>query len=136
MDWQKTNYLFLAFAVGIAPNFGWAAKAASPVYTVLTFKNNQKIGKRAVSAAELHHAASELVIAFQENPPTYEVLIEVAKSMTAKDRCFNLYSSRITLASVQSGLVDASANAEEFLVNSIRSIGEVNDQTQVTCDMK
>lgn len=112
------------------------AKTAAPVYTILTLKNGQQISKRVVNSAELHNAAIELTIAFQARSPDYSILLGVAKGMTAKDRCFNLYSSRTALASVQGGILDASANSEEFLRRSIKSIEEVNNQTQVTCEMK
>lgn len=110
--------------------------AASTAYTISTFKNGQPIGTRKVNVVELRNAAIALTSVFQDRIPSYDQLVSTAKSMTAKDRCFNLYSSRVALASVEGGILDASANAEEFLKNSIISIGEVNGQTQVTCEMR
>jgi len=111
--------------------------AAVPVeYIIFTFKNDQPIGSRQVKPVELKNAAIALSSAFKEQTPTYEVLVNVAKGMTAKDRCFNLYSSRVALASIEAGILDASQYAEDFLKNSINSIESVNDQTQVKCEMK
>jgi hypothetical protein len=130
------NRSFPMFAVlAICASTCWA-KTTTPTYTIFTLKNGQQIGKRIVHVAELRDAATALIAAFQERTPDYSLLVSVAKGMNAKDRCFNLYSSRTALASVQGGIQDASANSEEFLNNSIRSIEEVNNQTQVTCDMK
>ena len=110
--------------------------AASTNYTISTFKNGQPIATREVKAVELRNAAAAMITAFQDRAPNYAQLVSVAKGMTAKDRCFNLYSSRAALASVKGGILDASANAEEFLKNSIVSIEEVNGQTQVACEMR
>lgn len=110
--------------------------AASTNYTISTFKNGQSIATRQVKAVELRNAAAAMITAFQDRAPNYAQLVSVAKGMTAKDRCFNLYSSRAVLASVKGGILDASANAEEFLKNSIVSIEEVNGQTQVACEMR
>lgn len=110
--------------------------AASTAYTISTFKNGQPIGTRKVNTVELRNAATALTSVFQEQIPSYDRLVSVARGMTAKDRCFNLYSSRTALASVEAGMLDASANAEGFLKNSITSIEEVNNQTQVTCEMR
>lgn len=110
--------------------------AASTAYSISTFKNGQPIGARKVTTVELRNAAIALTGVFQEQMPSYDRLVSVAKGMTAKDRCFNLYSSRAALASVEAGMLDASANAEGFLKNSITSIEEVNGQTQVTCEMR
>ena len=112
------------------------AASASTAYTISTFKNGQPIGTREVSAVDLRNAAKHLTSAFQEQMPSYERLISVAKGMTAIDRCFNLFSSRVALASVKAGMLDASANAEGFLENSITSIEKVNSQTLVTCEMR
>lgn len=109
--------------------------AASPDYTIVTFKNGRPIATREVYAMELRNAAVALTSRFREQTISYSRLLSVAKSMTAKNRCFNLYSVRTALASVEGGLLDASANAEEFLKNSIASIEEVNSQSQVTCEM-
>ena len=109
---------------------------AQNVYTIFTFKNGQRLGARVVKPIELRNAAVGMTTAFREAKPSYAVLLDVAKSMTAKDRCFNLFSSRIALASASSGLLDVSANAEEFLKNSVASIEEVNGQTQVACEMR
>jgi len=109
--------------------------AASPAYTISTFKNGQPIGARVVKAVELRNAAIAMTNEFRDLTPSYDLLVSVAKDMTAKDRCFNLYSSRAALASVEGGMLDASANAEEFLKNSIASIEEVNSQSQVMCEM-
>lgn len=110
--------------------------AASTAYTISTFKNSQPIGTRKVNAVELRNAAIAMTSAFQDQIPSYDLLVSVAKGMTAKDRCFNLYSLRVALASVEGGILDTSANAEEFLKNSIVSIEEVNSKTQVTCEMR
>lgn len=110
--------------------------AASTAYTISTFKNGQPIGTRKVNAVELRNAAIAMTSAFKDKIPSYDLLVSVAKGMTAKDRCFNLYSSRVALASVEGGILDASANAEGFLKNSIVSIEEVNSKTQVTCEMR
>lgn len=110
--------------------------AASTAFTISTFKNGQPIGTRKVTAAELRNAAIALTSVFQEQMPSYDRLVSVAKGMTAKDRCFNLYGSRVALASVEAGMLDASANAEGFLKYSIKSIEEINSQTQVTCEMR
>ena len=110
--------------------------AASTNYTISTFKNGQPIATREVKAVELRNAAAAMITAFQDRAPSYAQLVSVAKGMTAKDRCFNLYGSRAALASVKGGILDASANAEEFLKNSIVSIEEVNGQTQVACEMR
>jgi hypothetical protein len=110
--------------------------AASTAYTISTFKNGQPIGTRKVNAVELRNAAVALTSTFQDQIPSYDLLVSVAKGMTAKDRCFNLYSSRAALASVEGGMLDTSANAEGFLKNSIVSIEEVNSKTQVTCEMR
>lgn len=112
------------------------ATASPPTYTIVTLKNGQEIGTRNIAAIELRNATSALVEAFQEQPPSYAVLLSIAKGMTAKTRCFNLYGSRIALASIESGKIDASANAEEFLKGSITSIEQVNAQTQITCEMR
>jgi len=88
-----------------------------------------------VKAVELRNAAIAMTNEFRDLTPSYDLLVSVAKDMTAKDRCFNLYSSRAALASVEGGMLDASANAEEFLKNSIASIEEVNSQSQVMCEM-
>lgn len=56
--------------------------------------------------------------------------------MTAKDRYFNLYSFRVTLASIESGLLDASTNAEDTMKNAITSIEEVNGRSKVSCEMQ
>ena len=112
------------------------AAAASVEYSILTFKNSQQIGIRKVKPVELKNAAIGLSSAFKEQSPTYDVLVNVAKGMTAKDRCFNLFSSRVALASIEAGQLDASQYAEDFLKNSIASIELVNDQTQVKCEMK
>lgn len=109
--------------------------AASPAYTISTFKNGQPIGVRVVNLIELRIAAIALTNEFRDLAPSYDRLVSVAKDMTAKDRCFNLYSSRAALAFVEGGILDASANAEEFLKNSIASIEEVNSQSQVMCEM-
>ena len=109
--------------------------AASTAYTISTFKNGQPIGTSKVNAAELRNAAIALTSVFQEQMPSYDKLVSVAKGMTAKDRCYNLYSSRAALASVEAGMLDASAIAEEFLKYSIKSIEDINSQTQVTCEM-
>lgn len=112
------------------------AKTPPPTYTIVTFKNGHEIGKRTVRIVDLHNAARALISAFNDRTPDFGLLVGVAKSMPAKDRCFNLFSSRVALASVQAGIFDTSANSEDFLNKSIRSIEEVNSQTQVTCDMK
>ncbi|WP_227105137.1 hypothetical protein [Chromobacterium rhizoryzae] len=112
------------------------AMAAPTVYTISTFKNGQLVGARKVKPSELRNAAIAMTSAFQEQTPSYDQLVSVAQGMTAKDRCFNLYSSRAALASVQAGMLDASPNAEQFLKNSIASIEEMNSQTQVTCKMR
>jgi hypothetical protein len=105
-------------------------------FTISTFKSGQKIGVRKVKPQELRNAATTLVTVFQNQTPSYSRLIDVAKGMTARDRCFNLYGSRVALASVKSGKLDSSANAEEFLANSISTIEAVNTETQVTCKMQ
>ena len=112
------------------------AVAASTVYTISTFKSGQPIGTRKIKAAELRNAAIAMTSTFQEKTPSYELLVSVAKGMTAKDRCLNLYSSRVAMASIEAGMLDTSQNAEEFLKNSISSIEAVNSQTQVTCEMR
>ena len=129
---QLNRMLFcLALCIPVTNAF-----SASPAFTVFTFKNGQKIGARIVKGEELRNAAFTLVSAFQEQVPSYQQLISVAKSMTAKDRCFNLYSSRFALASIESGNLDGSANSEEFLKNSIASIESVNSETRVTCEAR
>ena len=112
------------------------ANAQPDSYTIYTFKNGMRLGTRIVTVVELRESAAFLTTRFQDQSPSYLRLVTVAKSMTAKDRCFNLYSSRSTLAAVQAGMLDASPNAEEFLKNSAASIDEVNRQTQVTCEMR
>lgn len=109
---------------------------AATGYTISTFKNGQQIGTRKVNAVELRNATIAMTSAFQDRLPSYDLLVNVAKGMTAKDRCFNLYSSKVALASVEGGMLDASANAEGFLKSSIDSIGEVNSLTQVTCELR
>ena len=88
-----------------------------------------------VNLIELRIAAIALTNEFRDLTPSYDLLVSVAKDMTAKDRCFNLYGSRAALAFIEGGILDASANAEEFLKNSIASIEEVNSQSQVMCEM-
>lgn len=125
-------FLFVFF--GIKPT---KSEAAPISYVISTFKNGKQVGARKVNVGEIHAAASALNAAFQnESAPQYEQLFAVTKTMTAKERCFNLYASRSALASIETGIFDASANAEEFLNNSIRTIEDVNIQTQVTCQMK
>lgn len=105
-------------------------------YTISTFKNGQRIGTRKTEAAELRNAATALTSAFQEHTPSYDRLVSVAKGMTARDRCFNLYSSRVALASIEAGMLDASQNAKTFFQDSISSIEAENSQTQITCNMR
>ena len=136
MRLHPNNLLSSVFVLGLNL-IGTFAFAAQPEYnTILTFKNGQQIGVRNVYSAELRNAAVALTSAFNDQPPTYARLLSVAESMSAKDRCFNLFSSRIALSSVESGRLDASANAENFLKNSISTIDDVNSRTQVTCKMK
>ena len=136
MRLQPNNFLSSVFVLGLSL-IGTLAFAAQPDYNaILTFKHGQQIGVRNVYPAELRNAAVALTSAFNDQPPTYARLLSVAESMSAKDRCFNLFSSRIALASVEGGLLDASANAENFLKNSISTIEDVNSRTQVTCKMK
>ena len=111
------------------------AMAEQNSYTIYTFKNGMRLGTRIVTVMELRESAVYLTTRFQEQTPSHDRLATVAKSLTAKDRCFNLYSSRSALAAVQAGMLDASPNAEDFLKNSVESIEEVNRQTQVTCEM-
>ena len=111
-------------------------EAAPPTYTIATFKNGQPIATRDVEPIELRHAAIALTTAFKDQTPSYALLVSAAKDMTAKDRCFNLYSSRAAMTSVVSGMLDASSNAKEFLKNSIASIEKVNNQTQITCELR
>lgn len=111
------------------------AMAEPNSFTIYTFKSGMRLGTRIVTVMELRESAVYLTTRFQDQAPNYDRLVTVAKSMTAKDRCFNLYSSRTTLAAVLAGMLDASPNAEDFLKNSVASIEEVNYQTQVTCEM-
>lgn len=107
--------------------------SAQEVSSITTSKNGQVIGVRKVTGDELRNSAVVLSTAFQERAPTYEHLLNVAKGMNAKDRCFNLFSSKVTLASIAAGKLDASQNAEAFLKGSISSLEAVNSQTQVKC---
>ncbi len=108
----------------------------SAAYIISTFKNGQPIGTRKTEAAELRNAAIGLAGAFQDKAPSYERLVSVAKGMTAKDRCFNLLSGKVAIASIEASKLDASQNAEVFLKNSIASLEAVNSQTHVTCEMR
>ncbi len=110
--------------------------AAPTTHTIATFMNGQPIGTRVVKSVELRNAAIAMTNAFKNQTPSYVILESVAKGMTAKDRCFNLYSSRFALASVEVGMLDSSANAKEFLENSIASLQAVNSLSQVTCEMR
>lgn len=121
--------------------FACLAQAANPrtemsTYTIVTLKSGQSIGTRKTEAAELRNAAIALTEAFPENVPGYENLLSVAKGMTAKDRCFNLFSSRVAMALIEADMLDASQNAEAFLKNSISSLEAVNSQTEITCEMR
>lgn len=135
-----SRYVYLcyaSFALMWLCLFAPSASAAPPDHnSILTYKNGLQIGKRDVYPVELRNAAVLLTSTFKEQLPSYGRLVSVAEGMSAKDRCFNLFSSRAALASVQSGMLDASANAESFLKNSIASIEEVNTRTQVTCKMQ
>lgn len=127
----------------IVPTVGWLlsfvvlqAVSAPVEYTIFTFKNGQQIGARKVKPVELRNAAIAITDAFQERIPPYEHMVKVAKGMTAKDRCFNLFSSKIALTSIEAGKLDASQYAQDFLSGSVSSIESVNSQTQVTCEMR
>ena len=120
----------------VDPNAVREAEFVSAI-TISTFKNGQPLGMRKTEAAELRNAAIMLAGVFQESTtPSYERLVTVAKGMTAKDRCFNLFSSRVAIASIEAGMLDASQNAEVFLKSSISSLEAINSQTQVTCEMR
>ncbi len=118
------------------PGLSRPGSAASPLqrpekstaFIISTFKNGQPMGTRKTEAAEFRNAAIGLVSTFQDKTPSYERLVSVAKSMAAKDRCFNLLSSKFAIASVEAGIVDASQNAEMFLKNSVASLEAVNSQ--------
>ena len=136
MRLHPNNLLSSVFVLGLSL-IGTFAFSAQPEYnTILTLKNGQQIGARNVYPAELRNAAIALTSAFNDQPPSYARLLSVAESMSAKDRCFNLFSSRFAFASIDGGLLDASANTENFLKNSIKTIEDVNSRTQVTCKMK
>lgn len=109
---------------------------ASSTYTIATFKNNSPIGIRSVEAVEIHDTVIYFINEFREITPSYGLLISVAEAMSAKENCFNLYMTKIALASVEVGILDASTNAKEVLKNSIASIKEVNSKNQVTCEMR
>jgi hypothetical protein len=128
--------LFIVVLVLCAIASRTMAASSANYYTISTFKNGQAIGVREVNPDELRNASIALVSHFKDRIPSYGQLVSVANGMTAKERCFNLYSSRVALGSIESGMLDASANAEEFLKNSIVSIEEVNSKTQVMCEMK
>lgn len=113
-----------------------AAAQKDAGYVISTYKNGAKVGSRKVTATELRNASIGLVDAFQAGRPDYQILLKAAKSMTAMDRCFQWFVAGIAMASIQSGALDASANAENFLQDSKESIGETNTATRVTCDMR
>ncbi len=113
-----------------------ASVCAAPGPTISTFKNGQVIGIRATTTEEVRAAATAMATAFEKDPPNRAALLGAAKAMTAKARCFNLYMGRVAMASIQAGKIDASANSEAFLQDSIATLSEVNDQTQVKCEMK
>lgn len=110
--------------------------AAPQDYAIYTFKNEQLLGTRKVKLSEMRDGAIALTSTFKDKSPSYQVLLDVAKGMTAKDRCFNLFVSRVAIASIEAGKLDASQYAEEFFGNSIESIEAVNTATQVRCEMK
>jgi hypothetical protein len=112
-----------------------AALAASG-YTISTFKNGQLVGARKVSNEELRAAATGMASAFQQASPSHDQLLAAARSLTAKERCFNLYGGRLAAASVEAGKIDTSVDAEAVLQDSIATLTEINNQTHVTCDMK
>lgn len=125
---MRSLILFMGF-------FMLEATAAQVTTTISTLKNGQLIGTRKVNDSEFRNAAISLSQAFKEQTPSYEILLDVAKSMTAKDRCFNLYSSRFAIASIEAGKIDASQNAEDFLKKSISSIDAINSITNVNCEI-
>lgn len=129
---------FTAFVVCTAASQTIAASTGKTIstYTISTFKNDQIIGTRKVNEVELLSMAIGFTSEFKAQTSSYDLHLRVAKGMTAKERCFNLYTSRVALASVEAGVLDASANAERFIRNFITSIEEVNTQTQVVCEMR
>lgn len=112
-------------------------KSASPkAGSISTYKNGQLIGVRPVMNSELRDAATALSLVFRDKAPSYDHLVNVAEGMTAKNRCFNLYSSRFALASIEAGKLDASSSTRVFLKDSISSFEAVNSRTQVKCEMR
>ena len=107
----------------------------STAYIISILKNGQEIGTRKTEATELHNAAIALASVFREKASSYERLVAAAKGMTAKDRCFNLFSSKVAMASIEAGMLEASQNAQMFFKISISALDAVNNKTQVTCEM-
>ena len=112
------------------------AEAAPDSYSISTLKNGQQIGLRKVSSVEMRQSSSALANAFQEKRPSYDEMLDVAASMTAKDRCFNLFSAKLAVGAVEAGKIDVSATAESFLKDTIATIDQINKQTNVSCEIK
>lgn len=112
-----------------------SAESAPSFYTIKTYKNGIAISARKVTVAELRSASHAMIDAFKDSSPSYDFLVNIANSMNAKERCFNLFGARTALATIETGIIDASKNSEESLKKSIASFEEVNGNTNVSCTM-
>ena len=108
----------------------------SDIYIISTFKSGQAIDVRRADVAQLRDAAFAMTNALQKNTPSREQLLNAAKATPEKDRCFNLHSSMVALASIDAGTLDALQKTRELLRNSISSIEAVNSEAKINCEMR